>query len=252
MRAFCALTLTLLVILTATPVGAQTQTAFCSGYRENPSAEFDYSGTWSNATGYGFGWYGNNIHYSVQATARVAIYTCASAGTVILYYFRSSNYGTVDILLDGAAYGIINQNATGNSGRNYIQIDLAYGNHTIELVNRVGGQWINIDAAEVVARAVAPTVVLFLPTHTPTFTPSPTPTSTPTPTNTPGPSPTPTLTASPTANYLIRQTVVFGEESQDVGIVYQLNAGDVGIMLLLALALMVYLVQLVVNARRGK
>lgn len=68
------------------------------------------------------------------------------------------------------------------------------------------------------------------PTNTPppTFTPSNTPTPTPTATftATPGPSPTPTATATATANYILRITQVFGEQSYDVALRMEVTPAD--------------------------
>lgn len=68
------------------------------------------------------------------------------------------------------------------------------------------------------------TVVVNFPTHTPT------PTLTPSATFTPGPSPTATATVTPTPNFISYSTY----SGQDAALVYQLTAGDVTIILLLA------------------
>lgn len=64
------------------------------------------------------------------------------------------------------------------------------------------------------------TVVVVFPSHTPTSTP------TPTLTFTPGPSPTPTATITLTPNFVQVGTVEVDGIGQDVGVVYQVTAGD--------------------------
>lgn len=88
------------------------------------------------------------------------------------------------------------------------------------------------------------------PTPTATHTPSATPTETPTPTLTPVSSYTPTPTASATANYIVRATVEAGDVSQDVAIVYQIDAGQVMIAFLLALIFGVQAIGLVKGLRQ--
>ena len=94
------------------------------------------------------------------------------------------------------------------------------------------------------------------PTSTPppTFTPSYTPTLTPTATftATPGPSPTPTATATNTPNYVMRSTVVYGEgQTQDVAIVYEISAGDIGIIVVGAGIFSVLVIMTFLNIRRS-
>lgn len=88
------------------------------------------------------------------------------------------------------------------------------------------------------------------PTLTLTPTPSETPTPTPTPTETPIFTETPTPTITPTANYVVRATVEAGGVSQDVAIVYQVDAGQVMIAFLLALIFGVQAVALVRGLRQ--
>ncbi len=86
------------------------------------------------------------------------------------------------------------------------------------------------------------------PTPTATFTPSPTATSTPTP----GPSPTLTPSITPTANYVVRSTVVYGDDqTQDVALVYQITAGDVAITLMLAAIFAALLLMMFLQIRRS-
>lgn len=99
-----------------------------------------------------------------------------------------------------------------------------------------------------------------IPTATPTLTPTPTntptptetPTPTPTPTNTPVSSPTPTPTVTATANYIMRSTVVYGDgQTQDVAIVYEITAGDVGIIVVGAAIFSVLAIMTFLNIRRS-
>lgn len=89
------------------------------------------------------------------------------------------------------------------------------------------------------------------PTATLTPTPSETPTPTPTLTPTPGPSPTLTPTITNTPNYVVRATVVTGEDTyQDFAVVYQVDGGQLMIAFLLALIFGAQVVGLVLRARK--
>jgi len=91
------------------------------------------------------------------------------------------------------------------------------------------------------------------PTPTATFTPTPseTPTPTPTLTPTPGASPTPTATITNTPNYVVRATVVTGEDTyQDFAVLYQVDGGQLMIAFLLALIFGAQVVGLVLRARK--
>lgn len=74
---------------------------------------------------------------------------------------------------------------------------------------------------------VVVTVVFVFPTHTPT--PEPTATLEPTA----GPSPTATATVTPTPNTLVNSSVEIDGISQDVGIRYEVDAGQVAIVIML-------------------
>lgn len=93
---------------------------------------------------------------------------------------------------------------------------------------------------------ISVTVVIAFPSHTPT--PTPTPTLTPTD----GPSPTPTPTATNTPNFLYLATVEVEGTAQDVGVIYQVTAGEVMVSLLLSGVLIALVVLIGLQIIRGR
>lgn len=192
MRTHVFIVMTFMILALAHPASAQTP--MCAGWYDNSSPAISYTGTWLTTTG--AGWYGQTLHYGNTAGISAQFYTCSTVGSVIVYYFRNTIYGYADIYIDGANIGNIQMLASPPVYRAYTEIPLTPGAHLVEIRNP-GGAFISIDAVEMIPRNQV-TVVVNLPTHTPTFTPRPTTTPTPTLTPTAGPSPTATFTPSPT------------------------------------------------------
>lgn len=149
----------------------------------------------------------------------------------------TSGSATTRITTDSNQTGITINSTGGGAAFNQMQPSLV-----LNYVIWTGVTELNISPPD----EISVTVVIAFPSHTPT--PTPTPTLTPTD----GPSPTPTPTATNTPNFLYLATVEAGGTSQDVGVIYQVTAGEVMVSLLLSGVLIALVVLIGLQIIRGR
>lgn len=231
-----------LFILLSMSHPAYAITALGVGYYQNNNAAVVYTGTWSTGASSSSS-YGDSLAQSNDASGKATIYTQPTVGRVGIYYSTSALSQSFAIELNGTIIQTIVTYSASTTYNNYYEFSLPSGTNKVAVYPLLGGYivyqgWQLLAASD---STVNITAVVYLPTNTPTPTLTPTNTPTPTPTNTPGPSPTPTLTPtltytpSATPNFVARSTVSAGGVNQDVALNYQVDAGQVMIVFLLAL-----------------
>jgi hypothetical protein len=243
---------------------SSAQSCLGPGTYEEHDLRISYFGTWTvYQNSQAFGGSGRFANYVVSPFNRISFTACTDVASVVLYQVVSPAFtGPLQVTVNGniremfwSAVGIVTPQYSQR-----LVIPLTPGGTSVVEVMHVPPKagtvtplatFISVEGLEL--RAANPTagaIVVNLPTHTPTPTATHTPTPTPTLTPTTGPSPTMTPTATRTPNYIFQATVSFDGNSRDVGLVYQITAGDVGIVLLLALVLVILLVSVVLSLRR--
>lgn len=230
---------------------ASAITALGPGYYQNNNAGLVYSGTWTTASADSLS-YGDNFAFS-SGVADVTIFTLPTVGTAGIYYSTNSASGSMGIDINGVTLtNSINLNAPPGLGvrNNYYQFSLPAGTNRIRFYGVTGGplyyQAIQLIAVVPTSAPVNVTAVMVFPTHTPT------PSATPTPTPTAGPSRTPTPTPSATPNYVARSVIDTDAGAQDVGVVYQMSAGDVGIIAVVGVLIGLQVITMFMAIRREK
>lgn len=228
-------------------------TALGPGYYQNTDSALVYTGTWTTGTA-NSGSYGGSFGSTTSTSAIVAVYTLPTVGAFGLFYAMNSFGGSFMVEVnDSLLYGPYNSYQPAPVLNQYLQISLPAGTNKVELYSVSNSFYYH--AVQLLATnptsVVNVTAVVSFPTHTPTPTYTPTPSPTPTLTPTAGPSPTATPTITRTPNFVVRATVEVDGNSQDTAIVFQVTAGDVAIVVLLALVLGALIVGLVLQARRS-
>lgn len=237
--------LSLLVLLTVSQVSAVTPLG--PGYYQYSNAALVYTGSWTNVTS-DTASYGDSYTYA-GTSGRATLYTLPTVGRLGLYYVQAASGGSFEIAVNGAVAAIGNSSAPSAIRNNYLEVTLPYGTNRIELYS-VSGNFL-FHAVQLItytptAAAVNVTAVMVFPTHTPT------PTATPTLTPTTGPSPTPTRTPTATPNFVARSVINTDAGAQDVGVVYQMSAGDVGIVVGIGVLIGLQVITMFMAIRREK
>jgi subtilisin family serine protease len=127
---------------------------------EESDSTIKYNGTWGSASSTNYS--GNSLKYSREAGASVE-YNFKGSG-ISLISMTGSNYGLVDIYIDGVYFNQKNLNSsTSLYQKTVLDVkNLTFGDHTIKIVNKgeklngTTGSWINIDALEI--NTVAPSI----------------------------------------------------------------------------------------------
>lgn len=231
-----------LVLFALAYSSASAVTALGPGYYQNTDSSLVYTGTWTTGTS-NSGSYGGSFASTTSTSARVEFYTLPTVNAFGLYYAMNSFSGTFQIVInDLIAYGPYNSYNGVPLLNQYLQISLPAGTNKVAISSASNSFYYHA----VQLLALPATVVVSLPTHTPT------PTATPTLTPTAGPSPTPTATPTATPNFLARSVIETEDGQQDVGVLFQMSAGDVGIVLAIAVLIGLQVVTMFMMIRREK
>lgn len=248
-RLLILLSVFFVLVLGLSPVSAIT--ALGPGYYQNNNSALVYSGTWTTGSADSLS-YGDSTANS-SGTADVTVYTLPTVGKAAIYYSKNSSGGSMGIDINGVTLtNSINVNAPVGMGsrNNYYEFDLPAGTNRIRFYGVTGGplyyQAIQLFAVNPTVAAMNVTAVVVFPTHTPT------PTATPTLTPTAGPSPTPTPTPTATPNFVARSVINTDAGAQDVGVVYQMSAGEVGIVVAVGVLIGLQVITMFMAIRREK
>lgn len=238
-----------LVFLLSLSPQVSAVTALGPGYYQNTDSSLVYTGTWTTGTA-NSGSYGGSFASTASTAAIVTVYTLPTVNSFGLFYAMNSFGGSFQITVNGSStYGPYNSYQPAPVLNQYVQIALPAGTNKVEIYSVSNSFYyhaIQLLAVSPTAAAINLTAVVAFPTHTPT------PTNTPTRTPTPGPSPTPTATPTRTPDFVSRSSVETTDGEQDVGVVFQISAGEVGIIALVGVLVGLNVITMFMAIRREK